>query len=232
MRHDAPDQDPVQRLGPLVWIMGAVMVAMGIVASLLILRGFESDSYIYLALYSIPSNTAISLFPHEPVLVYFGKVGAIWPTAIWASAGTLVAGVMDYLVFVPVLNHEGIKGYKEKRLYRKMIGWFMKWPFWTLVIAGFTPVPFFPFKFLCFSISYPMWKFMSAVLVARFPRYLLYAFIGATIPIPNWVLIASVLVIFALYGVKAVPAGIRRWKTRRARFSVEAESGPAEDTPG
>jgi membrane protein YqaA with SNARE-associated domain len=204
---------------------------MGIIASILILRGFESDSYLYLGFYSIPSNTAISLFPHEPVLIYFGKVGNLWLTAIWASAGTLVAGVMDYLVFVPVLNHENISGYKKKKFYRKMVGWFMKWPFATLVFAGFTPVPFFPFKFLCFSISYPLWKFLSAVMVSRFPRYLLYAWIGATIPIPNWVLIASVVVIFALYGVKAVPAGIRRWKARREGFKVEGAVRPAEDPP-
>jgi len=218
---DVPSTGSVQRLGPLVWIMSGLMVVMGIATSLLILRGFESDSYWYLGFYSIPSNTAISLFPHEPVLIYFGKEGAIWPTAIWASAGTLVAAVMDYLVFVPVLNYEGIKAYKEKRLYRKMIRWFMRWPFWTLVIAGFTPVPFFPFKFLCFSIRYPLWKFLAAVVVSRFPRYLMYAWLGATIPIPNWILIASVLVIFGLYAVKAVPAGIARLKARRSGLTEE-----------
>jgi len=55
------------------------------------------------------------------------------------------------------------------------------------------------------------------LLVARFPRYYLYALLGATIPIPNWVLIASVAFIFTLYGIKAAPMAWRRWKAWRAR---------------
>lgn len=211
-----PDNPTYARVGPLVWFFGALMVVVGIVTSILMLRDFQSDSYVYLLFYSIPANTAISLFPHEPVLIYFGKVGDLWLTACWATAGTAVAGVMDHLVFVPLLNLQSIQGYKEKAFYRKAMGYFLKWPFATLLVTGFTPIPFFPFKFLCFSVGYPMWKYLTALLVARFPRYYLYALLGATVPIPNWVLIASVAVIFGLYAIKAVPMGWRKWKGRRA----------------
>lgn len=214
---ELPDGPPVTRLGPVVWICGALMVVIGIVTSILMLRDFESDSYIYLAFYSIPANTAISLFPHEPVLIYFGKVGDLLLTAAWASAGTFVAGILDHVVFVPVLNHQSVAGYKDRKFYRKAIGYFNRWPFWTLVVTGFTPVPFFPFKFLCFSVGYPMWKYVTALLVARFPRYYLYALLGATIPIPNWILIASVAFIFSLYGIKAVPLAWRKFRAWRAR---------------
>ncbi|MDX1395000.1 MAG: VTT domain-containing protein [Gemmatimonadota bacterium] len=213
---DIPETDTVEKLGPLVWAMSALMIVIGIVTSILMFQGFESDSYIYLAFYSIPANTAISVFPHEPVLIYFGKVGELLPTALWASAGTLVAGIMDHVVFVPVLNHQNIRAYKDKKFYRKVMRYFLKWPFWTLVLTGFTPIPFFPFKFLCFSVGYPMWRYVTALLVARFPRYYLYALLGATIPIPNWVLIASVAFIFGLYGVKAVPMAIEKLRARRA----------------
>ena len=218
---ELPDTPTVTRLGPLVWVMSALMILIGIVTSILLLQGFESNSYWYLAFYSIPANTAISVFPHEPVLIYFGKVGDLLQTALWASTGTLVAGVMDHTVFVPVLNHENVRAYKEKKFYRKVMGYFLKWPFCTLVATGFTPIPFFPFKFLAFSIGYPMWKYVTALLVARFPRYYLYALLGATIPIPNWVLIASVAVIFGLYGVKAVPMAIEKLKARRAQKQTQ-----------
>ncbi len=214
---ELPETETVQKLSPFVWFMSGVMLVMGITTSILILRGFESNSYLYLAFYSIPANTAISLFPHEPVLIYFGKVGELLPTALWASAGTLVAAIMDHTVFVPVLNHENINSYKEKKFYRKVMRYFLKWPFMTLVVTGFTPIPFFPFKFLAFSIGYPMWKYTTALLVARFPRYYLYALLGATFPIPNWVLIASVVFIFSLYGVKAVPMAIAKVKAHRAQ---------------
>lgn len=213
---ELPETETVTRLGPLVWFMGGLMVAIGVVTSLLILRDFESDSYIYLGFYSIPANTAISLFPHEPVLIYFGKVGNLWLTAIWATAGTLVAGIMDHLVFVPVLNHENLQGYRKRKYYRKAIHFFLRWPFLTILVAGFTPIPFFPFKFLVFSVGYPMWKYVPALLMARFPRYYLYALAGATFQIPNWILIASVVVIFGLYALKAVPVAYRKWKGWRA----------------
>lgn len=208
MRQDRIDT----RIGPAVWICGGLMIAIGITTSILLLRDFESDSYLYLAFYSIPANTAISVFPHEPVLIYFGKVADPWLAAAWATLGTAIAGVMDHLVFVPLLNLRNIRAYKRKRFYRKAISWFMKWPFATIVATGFAPIPFFPFKFLAFSIQYPMGKWVAALVVARFPRYYLLALLGATIPIPNWVLIACVAVVFSMYLVKVIPAGYKRWR--------------------
>ena len=211
------ESQTVAQLRPIVWFFGALMIVIGIVTLVLMLRDFESDSYLYLAFYAIPSNTAISVFPHEPVLIYFGKVANLWWAAGAATAGTLVAAVMDYVVFVPVLNLQSIQSYREKKFYQKAIAYFMKWPFATLVAAAFAPVPFFPFKFLSFSIHYPMWKYVVALVVARFPRYYLLALIGATIPVPNWILITSVAVVFGLYLVKAVPQLVRRSRARRAK---------------
>ncbi len=207
-----------ESLGPLVWILGAVMVLMGGVTSVLMLRDFESTSYWYLAFYSIPSNTAITIFPHEPVLIYFGKFANLWISAAAATAGTLAAGLMDHLVFTPVHNLQSIQGYKEKRFYRKAIQYFMRWPFLTLCVTGLTPIPFFPFKFLCFSIQYPLWRYLTALAVSRFPRYWILAWVGYAFQVPDWILIASVVVILGLYAVKAVPAVFTRWRARvRAR---------------
>ena len=97
------------RLGPKVWILGGVMVLIGLVTTYLILQDFRSESYIYLAFYSIPANAAISFFPHEPVLIYFGKFANLWLAAAAATVGTVVAGVMDHTVFVPLLNHRTIQ---------------------------------------------------------------------------------------------------------------------------
>ena len=212
----APDGGRVfTTLGPKVWIMGGIMAVIGVVTTVLILQDFQSNSYFYLAFYSIPANTAISVFPHEPVLIYFGKFANLWLAATAASAGTIAAGILDHAVFVPVLNLQSIQGYKEKKLYRKAIEYFTRYPFATLVVTGFTPIPFFPFKFLCFSIHYPMWRYLSALVVARFPRYYLLAWLGATFRIPTWVLVGSFLVIINMYLVKAVPEAVKRIRLRR-----------------
>jgi membrane protein YqaA with SNARE-associated domain len=220
------------RLGASVWILGAVMVVMGIVTSILMLQDFESNSYYYLAFYSIPSNTAITVFPHEPVLFYFGKFANLWLTAAAATAGTVVAGIMDHAVFVPVLNLQSIQSYKEKKFYRASIRYFMRWPFATLFVVGFTPVPFFPFKFLSFSMHYPMWKYVAALIVSRFPRYYLLAWLGMAFQIPTWILVASFVVIIGMYAWKAIPAVYNRWRARRRRVWEPPESPVTpESTP-
>jgi membrane protein YqaA with SNARE-associated domain len=192
------------RLGPKVWILLGVMVLIGLVTTYLILQDFRSESYIYLAFYSIPANAAISFFPHEPVLIYFGKFANLWLAAAAATVGTVVAGVMDHTVFVPVLNHRTVVAYKDKKLYRRTIDYFLRYPFATLVVAGFTPIPFFPFKFLSFSIHYPLKKYLAALVVARYPRYFLLA----------W-----------LYMIKALPALARKLREATRRRGNRAAVG-------
>jgi membrane protein YqaA with SNARE-associated domain len=205
------------------------MVLIGLVTTYLILQGSSSESYIYLAFYSIPANAAISFFPHEPVLIYFGKFANLWLAAAAATVGTVVAGVMDHTVFVPLLNHRTVIAYKDKKLYRRSIDYFLKYPFATLVVAGFTPIPFFPFKFLSFSIHYPLKKYLAALVVARYPRYLLLAWLGAVTNIPNWLLFAAFLVVINLYMIKALPALARKLREAvRGRGSSAVVGGRPE----
>ncbi len=232
------------RLSPSVWILGGSIVLVGLVTTYLILQDFRSESYVYLAFYSIPANAAISFFPHEPVLIYFGKFANLWLAAAAATAGTVVAGLMDHSVFVPVLNHRAVIAYKDRKLYRRTIHYFLRYPFATLAVAGFTPVPFFPFKFLSFSIHYPLRKYLAALVVGRYPRYFLLAWLGAVANVPNWVLFAVFLLIINLYMIKAVPALIarrRQWVAEKGRLQTvergritSAEKGrvePAEAGP-
>ncbi len=220
-----------ESLPPRVWWASAFMVLIGVVTFILMSTRGHGESYIYLFFYSIPSNTAISVFPHEPVLIYYGSFANLWYSALAATGGTMAAGWLDHRVFVPVLNYSKITQYKESRFYRKATDIFMRYPFATLVVTGFTPIPFFPFKFLCFSIHYPMWRYLLALAVSRFPRYYLLAWVGSAFGIPNWILILSVIVIFALYAIKGIPAVWRRIKLQRERReAAESEESAPEAT--
>lgn len=190
-------------------------MVIGIITFVLMSTQASSDGYWYLFFYSIPANTAISLFPHEPVLIYYGKFANLLLSSAAATGGTLVAGYLDHRVFVPVLNYEKILHYKRNRLYRRAMDLLMRYPFATLVITGFTPIPFFPFKFLCFSIHYPLWRYLAALCIARYPRYYVLAWVGAEVGIDNRLLIASVVVIFGLYAVRGIPALARQLRHRR-----------------
>jgi len=197
-----------------VWVAGSVIVLVGLIALVLMLRKFSSQSYLYLMFYAIPANAAISVFPHEPVLIYFGGLGSVWKAAAAATVGTLGAGILDHTLFVPVLNLSSIQGYKEKRWYRKAVRYFMRYPFLTLLVTAFTPIPFFPFKFLTFSIQYPLWKYLSALLLARFPRYVLLASVGKVLHIPNWLLFGFFVAVTLIYAAKGIPSLVRHLRAR------------------
>lgn len=205
-----------------VWVLGGIMAASAIAALILMLRDFSSQSYLYLVFYAVPANSAISVFPHEPVVVWYGSQGSIWWTAIAASIGTMVAGYLDHSVFTPVMNLKGLAGYKKKAWYQKAARLFVKYPFAVLVVAGFSPVPFFPFKFLSFSVHYPLEKYLSALLIARFPRYLLLAYIGSFFQIPSWAMFAFFGVVALVYAAKAIPGVLRYLKEARRAGTGEA----------
>lgn len=225
-----PDPHPIQlpeyeTLDRKVWVLGGVMVALAIAALILMLRDFTSQSYLYLAFYAVPANSAVSVFPHEPVVIWYGSQGSIWWTAVAASLGTLVAGYLDHSVFTPVMNLKGLTGYKEKGWYQRAARLFGKYPFATLLIAGFSPVPFFPFKFLSFSVRYPLHRYLAALVTGRFPRYVLLALLGNFFQIPGWVLFAFFGTVILIYAVKAVP-GLVRYLRETRRTSARNPEGP------
>lgn len=228
----APRPVVYERLGPRVWILGGLMLVIGIVSSVLLFRDFRSDSYLYLAFYTIPSNTALSVFPHEPVLLYFGKFGVLWIVALVATVGNLVAALLDHSVFVPVLNHRSLRGYKEKPLYHRAMALFRRAPFATVVLASLAPVPFWPVKFLAFSGGYPLPRYLAGIAVGRFPRYYLLAWLGAVIAIPTWVLVTAIVVVISIYAANAVPKLVARGRARRRAGVAEGDAagGPGAGT--
>jgi uncharacterized membrane protein YdjX (TVP38/TMEM64 family) len=144
-----------------------------------------------------------------------------------ASAGTLIAGYLDHSVFVPALNLRALHGYKEKAWYQKAARLFLRFPFLVLVLTAFTPIPFFPFKFLCFSAHYPLWGYLAALFTGRFPRYLVLAWFGRVIQIPDWLLFAVFAVVLAVGGAKIGPKVNRFLRESRAG----AELAPSTSAP-
>ncbi len=65
------------------------MVLIGIVTFTLMATNGHAEGYLYLFFYSIPSNTAISVFPHEPVLIWYGTIANIWLASLAATAESL-----------------------------------------------------------------------------------------------------------------------------------------------
>ena len=221
-------------LGPKVWVMGGIMVAMALVTLFLILQDFSSSSYLYLVFYAIPANSAVSVFPHEPVVIYFGSMGNVWYTATAATIGTLIAGFLDHSVFVPVMNLQSLSSYKDKAWYRKTARLYMRFPFLVLVVTGFTPIPFFPFKFLSFSVHYPLRRYLAALLTGRFPRYVLLAWVGSLFNIPTWAMFAFFGAVILIYAIKAIPKAVEHIRSSRSESDSASHGSngePGSDVP-
>ncbi len=181
----------------------------------------------YIFIYSIPSNTAISVFPHEPVLVYLGRFNTPLLLATAASLGTILAGILDYYVFVPLFSHRALNNLKSTKGYQTAIRRFNYQPFLALTIAAFGPLPFFIFKFIAFAAFYPLYKFLIAKILGRFPRYYLLAMVGEILQVPVWILVAIFAGMLSIYLIKGYPHIIRYFRQRRAvaEDSEEMEVG-------
>ncbi len=167
--------------------------------------------------YALLSNVALAVLPHEPAVIWYGARLGVWPTALVATAGTVVAALVDHRVFVPLIARADIR--LRARRGKACLAptrrdwperWFARAPFAILALSGLTPLPFFPFKALAFATGYPIGKYAGAVAARSLPRYALLAWLGATVRLPVWLLVA----LFALLMIPTLR--MVRWPPTRA----------------
>lgn len=183
---------------------------------------------IVFGLYSIPSHMLISPFPHEPALLYTAKYYSPTAISIAGTIGCCLAGIFDYWLLIPLLNHDVVRPkFEDKPLFRKSLAFFKKSPFWLLVIAAYTPIPFYPFKFLSIAGKYPIWKYEAALIVGRTPRYFTLALLGYALQPPTWTLIALFMVLILLPVANRLYA---RWKKKSAVLPKHSERTLTEDS--
>jgi membrane protein YqaA with SNARE-associated domain len=158
----------------------------------------HSKSLWVLFFYCFPSQFVLAAVPHEPVILYFGKFYPAWTAAVVATAGTLITEIINYSIFKYLADLKAFQRICGSRLIVRMVGLFRKAPFPTLWVAGLTPVPFYPFRFLVVLARYPLPLYALAVLLSRFPRFYLLALIGDKFHLPDWLIIGLFIVLLGL----------------------------------
>lgn len=149
-----------------------------------------TQSLVVLFLYSFPSAFLIGFVPHEPALLYFGQFHPALTVALVAGVGTTLAEGLNYS-FLSFFQDMGIfERARRKAPVARIIGLFERSPFLAIVVAGFTPVPFFPIRFLVVMARYPVARYLLGVFVSRTPRFVVLAAIGYHFRLPGWVLVA------------------------------------------
>ena len=161
----------------------------------------ESKSLWVLFFYSFPSEFLIATVPHEPVLLYFGKFYTPLTVAFVAIFGTMLTEMLNYSAFKYVADLKIFIKLQQKSAVKKTIRFFNKAPFLTLWVAGITPIPFYPLRFLVVVAKYPMLKYILAILLSRFPRFVFLAYVGYKIQIPDYMIIALFVILIAIANI-------------------------------
>lgn len=198
------------RGSPTVWVLFATLVPALICTTLA--RAWYPHWWQLVAYfwYSIPANSFVYL-PHEPAVVYAGAIYDPWLVAAVGGVSTLVASLVDYFVVKKVFGLRRVAPVKQTTLYQTAVRYFQWRPWATIVVFAFSPLPFYVMRVLAPSSNYPLWKYASANLVGRVPRYYLLALGGAWLPVPIKYLglLALLVILTSLLGILVV-----RWRAR------------------
>ena len=169
--------------------------------------------------YAFLSNVALAVLPHEPAVIWYGARLGVCPTTLVATAGTVVAALVDHRVFVPLIGRvarrrvavPGLGATASSRTPANVAErMFRRFPFTMLALSGLTPLPFFPFKALALVTAYPIGKYTAAVAARCLPRYALLAWLGAALRLPVWLAVA----LFALLMIPSLKLVV--WPTHAA----------------
>lgn len=176
----------------------------------------ESKNLWVLFFYSFPSEFLIATVPHEPAFLYFGKFYSPLTVALVSIPSTLLTEMLNYSVFKYIADLKIFRKLREKKTVQKTIKFFNKAPFLTIWVAGVTPIPFYPIRFLVVLAHYPIMKYILAVFLSRFPRFLFLAYLGFKIQIPDY-LLAALFVLLILAANVTIIRGIIRKKKKKGK---------------
>ncbi len=158
----------------------------------------QSHNLWILYFYSITSQFLIAVVPHEPVYFYFAKFYPALTITLVSVAGTLLAEFFNYSFLRYISDFKLFKKVSSSRIVQKLVDLFNVSPFSALLIAGITPVPFYPFRFMVAITAYPLFKYLLAVFLARSLRFYIFAEIGYALQIPNKVLLIGFAVLLVI----------------------------------
>jgi len=163
-----------------------------------------STSLTILFFYSFPSEFLVGLVPHEPVLIYYGSYHPAWVVASVAVVSTVMAEGLNYSLFGLFYAMPTFRAALGKKAVRRIGDLFNLMPFTAILFAGFSPVPFFPVRFLVVLTDYPVWKYLLGVFLSRAPRFYLLALFGAYFDLSGTVLAGIFLAMLLLVNLPAL----------------------------
>ncbi len=207
---ETPNSKTPPKLKAFIFILEIILILILLVFWFISDSLHTSKNLWVLFLYCFPAEFLIAIVPHEPVILFFGKFYAPLTVALISVAGTLLAEALNYSVFKYLTDTTLYKKLSRKKMVSKLIDLFNRMPFIALLVAGFTPIPFYPFRFLVVMAHYPIWKYLLAVFLSRTPRFFLLSLAGQVIKIPNSMLVVIFVILIAAANIPLLRSLIKK----------------------
>ncbi len=174
---------------PFLWSTAAV----GLAGIPLVTLFPTTVPLVWLWLVGIPANSPISpLFPtaFEPLMMDVVKYQPVLTVAIVATGIFVHMEFINWYVFSWVLGWDSLEKLRHNKWVRFGLKHFARAPYWTVFFFAATPIPFWVVRCLAILHRLNFGKYMVVMAVGRFPRLVIYAWIGDQLRIPSVALIA------------------------------------------
>ncbi|MEK7726820.1 MAG: hypothetical protein AAB354_00335, partial [candidate division KSB1 bacterium] len=138
---------------------------------------------------------ACSFFPvpiNVLVLLAAQSAEALAVVAV-ATCATFPSYLLEYQIYQFIVRRGSELDIKNLKLAPKLFDGFMKYPFATLAVTSFLPMPSEPIRLYAISTNYPRWHFALAGMTGRAPRFVLLVWLGRLVGTPAWLFIAVML---------------------------------------
>ncbi len=186
-----------KRRGDRRWdlFLRATAVA-GVIGIPIVLLFPSSVPLVWLVLIGVPANGPLSpILPttFDPLIMEVGKYTSALSATLAALGVYMYMEFVNWHIYAWVLDWQRLANMRANRVVRWGVGRFARAPVTTILFFAMTPVPFWVVRCLAILHDYPIMRFMVATAVGRFPRFFMYAWLGAALSIPTFIIIAVIV---------------------------------------
>lgn len=167
--------------------------AAGLVGIPLVLRFPSTVPLVWLWLVGIPANSPVApLFPtaFEPLMMEVVKYQPVLTVALVATAIFVYMEFVNWYAFAWVLSWDRMEKLKDNRWVAWGLKHYSKSPLVTVFLFAATPLPFWVVRCLAILHKTAFVPYMVFMAFGRFPRLLIYAWLGAQLKLPTALLLS------------------------------------------
>ncbi len=186
-----------KRYGDKSWDLFLRATGLGALCGIFLVVLFpELVPLVWLALVAIPANSPLSpVFPttFEPLIMEAAKHQPAIRVALVALGSYLITEYVNWRTYSWVLGQRRLQAVRSRPWVRVAVSSFGRYPAAAVSLFAFAPLPFWVARSLAIMGGYPLGRFLAATAAGRFPRFLLYAWLGEALRLPAALLFAIVI---------------------------------------